>query len=119
MTTCELLADLGNRGVVFEVDEGSLRVTAPTGLLTDSDRAALRENKAAIIAELTRPQALAIGDQVRQVDGEGYSLRRPGATITAIVWSESMQADAYQLDGRSWTSREYLRSVLSRQAQGA
>lgn len=55
MTASELLTNLQQRGVLVETDGAGVRLTALPGVLTDSDRAAVREHKPALLALLTRP----------------------------------------------------------------
>lgn len=47
-----LIRRLENSGVGFEVREGSLIVDAPSGLLTDDDKAALIEGKVGVLKAL-------------------------------------------------------------------
>ena len=52
MSAARLLADLQARGVVLAPDCGRLRVDAPRGVLTPSDRQALARHKPALLAML-------------------------------------------------------------------
>ncbi len=50
MSAPALLDTLAARGVALDLDGDRLRVDAPAGELSDSDRAAIRANKGALIA---------------------------------------------------------------------
>lgn len=52
MTAIELMADFQQRGIVLTDEDGRIRYRAPAGILTDADRAALGEHKAALLALL-------------------------------------------------------------------
>uniref|UniRef100_UPI0035662B7D amino acid adenylation domain-containing protein n=1 Tax=Immundisolibacter sp. TaxID=1934948 RepID=UPI0035662B7D len=53
----ELLAELGQLNVKLAVEEGQLRVRAPTGVLTDRLRKALQDNKSQLLDWVIRRQA--------------------------------------------------------------
>jgi hypothetical protein len=57
MTTSELLDLVDRLGVKLAAAEGRLRADAPRGVLTEELRAALAENKPAILAILAGPPA--------------------------------------------------------------
>lgn len=81
MTTnaaAELLADLRARGLSVVAEGETLRV-GPGGLLTDADRAAIREHKPAILAELQREQP--------PHSGAGEDLIDAGAQL--LAWGEA------------------------------
>jgi hypothetical protein len=58
MTATALRAALAARGITLTLDSGRLRVTAPRGAIQDDDRAALREHRHALAADM-REQAIA------------------------------------------------------------
>ena len=62
MTATAILTDLSARGVLIWAEADRLKFDAPSGTLTDVDRAALREHKAELLALLRRP---ALGSAVR------------------------------------------------------
>jgi hypothetical protein len=52
MSLAEQVATLEGRGFRFSVHRNDLRVAAPPGVMTDSDRTLIRNNKAAIVAHM-------------------------------------------------------------------
>lgn len=70
----DFLRDLAARGCRFWLDDGKLRMTAPSGLVTPELKETLRERKAAIIAYLQEGPASA-GEAARlQPRGEGAAV---------------------------------------------
>lgn len=57
MTASTLLADLRRRGVLLVPEGTGLRYRAPRGILTDTDRAALRAHRDELLALLRDPRA--------------------------------------------------------------
>jgi len=62
MTAPDLLHNLQQRGVAIQVTAGQLSLSADVGVLTDADKAALKEHKPALIDLLTRPAHGSIND---------------------------------------------------------
>jgi hypothetical protein len=79
MNALRLYHDLKKRGVMLEADGVSLKVDAPAGALTDEDKAALVEHKAALLRFLSRARA----SQEPEDDGRRFDARpsrHPGYT---------------------------------------
>lgn len=55
MTATEVLDNLRHRGVTVQVEAGLIKMTAAPGVITDADRAAVKEAKSDIIRILTPP----------------------------------------------------------------
>lgn len=76
MNAHALLEDLRARGIRLKVDGLTLRVDAPTGVLTEEERNTLRENKRALIRHLERERL-----RLQEADRRGLIIkwaREPG-----------------------------------------
>ena len=74
MRASTLLCEFSSRGITFTPDGDLLRISAPTGVLTDADREALCQHKASILSLLVRVPTggLAEGRHEHQIrDGAG------------------------------------------------
>src|SRR5689334_10247911 len=94
MSALSLLTDLRARGVAVEALGDRVRFR-PTGLVTESDRAAIREHKAALLAMLAgdpvTAQPVSIGSRVFVVD----QLRRPDQRPLTV---REIRVSAYDTD---------------------
>lgn len=68
MNALSLYHDLKKRGVVLEADGDNLKVSAPAGVVTEEDRAALIEFKPILIRILSRQAAQEPEDDGRRFD---------------------------------------------------
>lgn len=59
MTAGVFLADLRQRGVELQLDDGKIRYAGPPGAFTDADRAMIREYRSELVALLSQPKAWA------------------------------------------------------------
>jgi len=91
MSASALLETLRARGVNLSAKAGKLVYDAPPGVLTDADRAALREHKVELLALLTSPVATGPA--------------RPGAPTECFSHEQEPQA-CRRCGGRAWRLRE-------------
>ncbi len=97
MIAIELMADFQQRGIVLTDEDGRIRYRAPAGIMTDADRAALREHKAELLALLTSPSA------------PPTSRPRPGAPKECFSHEQEPQS-CRRCNGRTWRLRETSQS---------
>jgi hypothetical protein len=76
MNAQSLHENLTARGVCLWVDRESLKIEAPSGVLTDSDRAAIREHKAELIEQLSTRKFTALSETARQLINYAASVLR-------------------------------------------
>jgi hypothetical protein len=127
MSAVGLLADLRQRGVILTATGDRLQIDAPVGVLTESNRAALREHKAELLmllgavapvapldefsdlrAQLARGDLRGYGQLMLQggsmiFDVEGYARRRladledPRLAGAAALWLRRLQGELARL----------------------
>ncbi len=102
MSASALLEDLLARGVNLSAQAGKLVCDAPAGVLTDADRAALREHKAALLA-LLAPSPPASTPPV------STGPVRPGAPKECFSHEQEPQS-CRRCGGRAWRLRETPKS---------
>jgi hypothetical protein len=127
MNAPAFIADLQSRGAVLEVDGARLRVT-PATVLTDADRNAWREHKAAILESLkaaSRKEKVRSNSGVLFVESDGVECELPPALIE-VPGLEFCDAGALcglwirRINGASWivptrgTRPSYDRFIASR-----
>jgi len=93
MTATDIMESFQRRGVVLMAGDDRIRYRAPAGIMTDADRAALREHKVELLALLTSPSA------------PPTSRPRPGAPKECFSHEEHPQACRH-CNGRTWRLRE-------------
>ncbi len=103
MSASALVETLRARGVNLSAQAGKLVYDAPAGVLTDADRTALREHKAALLA-LLAPSPLASAPPVATAP------ERPGAPKECFSHEQEPEA-CRRCGGRAWRLRETPQSA--------
>jgi len=98
MTAIELMTDFQQRGIVLTDEDGRIRYRAPSGVLTDADRAALRAHKVELLA-LLPPSPPASAPPV------ATGPARPGAPKECFSHKQDPQS-CPGCGGRAWRLRE-------------
>ena len=126
--TSALFDDFRSRGVVLIRDGARLRWRAPAGVLSDADRAALKQHKAELLEMLSEDDCPAAqldrewSAAMRQVRSafKGQGVRPSRGTFQCAAWIEMELARGWP-DGRGIdreTAEEWLEALLSRKAIG-
>jgi hypothetical protein len=96
-----LYHDLKARSVILEAQGENLKVDAPAGVLTDADRAALKEFKPKLLRFLSRPR-----EEAREVPARETIARWAGPTLLKI-------RDPFTGEWHEWPAAECLPGVVA------
>ena len=98
MTGESFMADLHRRGVTLSIQGDQIRVDAPAGVISETDRDSLRERRTAVLAVLRREQLQAVlAEQVKKVFSriDQWAVRHGGIDLTAglMAWLRDVAPD--------------------------
>ncbi len=101
MNTLSLFHDLKARGVILEAQDGQLRVDAPAGVLTEADRAALKECKPKLLKFLSRSK-----EEPQEAPGRESVARWAGPGLVRI-------RDPFTGEWHEWPAAKCLPGVVA------
>ena len=101
MNALSLFHDLKARGVILEAQGDNLKVDAPTGVLTEEHKAALKEFKPKLLRFLSRPR-----EEPQQAPGRESVARWAGPGIVRI-------RDPFTGEWHEWPAARCLPGVVA------